>query len=110
MGTQNSLEQHPFLPSGDWEGFYTHELGPRADKFEMDIFLNFRGGIISGGGDDHVGIFSWRGTYDLKKLVCVMIKDYQTHIVEYSGNVDENGIWGTWKLDWMSGGFHIFPK
>ncbi|MGB0524915.1 MAG: hypothetical protein ACPGJS_18215 [Flammeovirgaceae bacterium] len=110
MGKRDQLETHPLFPSGDWEGFFTYELGPQADKYEMELFLNFKAGVLSGGGDDEVGIFSWRGTYDVRKLVCRMVKDYQTHKVQYKGNVDENGIWGTWKLDWMTGGFHIWPK
>ncbi len=40
-----------------------------------------------------------------------MTKFYATHTVFYDGQVDENGIWGTWTIGgYFSGGFHIWPK
>jgi hypothetical protein len=32
------------------------------------------------------------------------------HSVFYCGQADENGIWGKWKIMWMTGEFHIWPK
>lgn len=77
----------------------------------MSFLLHFENGIITGTGSDDVGAFSWRGTYDKEELRCQMTKKYGTHSVFYDGHVDENGIWGTWKLsDFTKGGFHIWPK
>lgn len=103
-------ETHPLLPSGAWEGFYTYASGPQAEKHKMSCNLTFRKGKVSGGGTDDVSSFSWKGTYDVDALVCEMIKHYPSHTVKYSGQVDENGIWGTWSLGTKSGGFHIWPK
>lgn len=109
--SQKKGEQHPLFPSGEWEGFYTYAMGPDAEQHKMDFFLNFRNGIVTGGGGDDVGSFSWKGAYDTEELYCTMAKSYQAHTVSYQGNVDENGIWGTWQLnEWMTGGFHIWPK
>jgi hypothetical protein len=103
-------EMHPLLPSCAWEGFYTYATGPQADKHKMSCNLTFRKGKVSGGGTDDVSSFSWKGTYDLDSLVCTLTKHYPTHTVKYAGQVDENGIWGTWSLGTKSGGFHIWPK
>lgn len=106
-----TFENHPLFPSGEWEGFYTYAYGPGAEQHAMSIFLNFQNNQVSGGGGDDVGAFSWRGAYDVKKLVCQMTKHYATHTVHYNGQVDESGIWGSWTIsDWLKGGFHIWPK
>lgn len=105
-----SQETHPLFPSGIWEGFYTYQMGPDADQHNMHFSLNFKNEIITGSGSDDVGGFSWRGIYDRERMVCSITKAYATHTVDYLGNVDENGIWGTWTINWMKGGFHIWPK
>lgn len=102
-------ETHPLLPSGTWEGFYTYQLGPDADKHPMKNTITFRKGKMSGGGSDDVSTYSWKGTYYLDGLICKMDKRYSSHKVAYSGEIDENGIWGTWTLKNISGGFHIWP-
>jgi len=102
-------ETHPLLPSGDWEGFYTYQLGPDADKHRMKCSLTFRKGKVSGGGTDDVSTFSFKGTYYLDGLICKMNKQYSSHTVAYDGQIDENGIWGTWSLKNTNGGFHIWP-
>ncbi len=107
---KTTQETHPLFPSGTWEGFYTYQMGPDAGQHAMAFSLNFKDEIITGNGSDDVGGFSWRGAYSKEGLVCTMTKAYATHTVDYQGNVDENGIWGTWTLDWMKGGFHIWPK
>ena len=113
METNNKdkFEQHPNFPSGEWVGFYTYAQGPGAAKDPMAFILEFKDGIILGSGSDLVGAFSWRGTYDLEQMSCRIVKAYHgKHEVFYEGNVDENGIWGMWKIQWISGGFHIWPK
>ena len=104
-------ETHPLFPSGPWEGFYTYHMGPDAHRHHMHFTLSFDAGIVTGGGGDDVGGFSWRGHYDKAALTCDMVKHYATHTVLYQGQVDENGIWGVWRIgDNFSGGFHIWPK
>jgi hypothetical protein len=107
---KNTAEQHPFFPSGEWEGFYNYSINPNY-KDTMYIHLHFKNGVVTGGGSDEVGGFEWRGTYDTVYFHCKMVKHYATHTVNYDGRADENGIWGTWKmgLQW-TGGFHIRPK
>ena len=104
-------ETHPLFPSGDWEGFYTYVFGPGADRHPMAFLLDFQNNQVSGAGGDDVGPFRWRGQYDKEALRCQMTKYYATHTVFYDGQVDENGIWGTWTIGgYFSGGFHIWPK
>lgn len=103
-------ETHPAFPSGTWEGFYTYHMGMLASRHPMQFSLNFRDGTISGSGSDEVGTFSWYGEYRLQEMYCRMVKRYTTHEVVYSGQVDENGIWGTWTIHNWTGGFHIWPR
>ena len=126
FSTKNS-EPHPHLPSGPWEGFYLQygEQGP------MKLDLNFQNGQVRGHGSDPVGPFTFNGTYDLDTMRLTMTKVYATHDIEYAGSIDENGIWGTWRIGYSadmgvsreyfeairhymppgvdSGGFHIWP-
>ncbi|GEO05644.1 hypothetical protein AAE02nite_33080 [Adhaeribacter aerolatus] len=106
----NGAETHPLFPSGDWEGFYTYAMGPQADKHPMQFMLNFKANVVDGSGADDVGGFVWKGRYNTGQLECTMTKYYSTHQVHYQGQVDENGIWGLWEMDWLKGGFHIWPK
>lgn len=103
-------EMHPLLPSGTWEGFYTYNMGQDASQHSMAFYLNFQNELIIGSGSDDIGGFSWQGTYDISKMTCIMTKAYTTHQVYYQGHIDENGIWGIWKLYGLKGGFHIWPK
>jgi hypothetical protein len=104
-------EQHPFFPSGEWEGFYNDSRG-RHPKGEMAMTLDFTNGHITGSGSDPVGSYTWTGTYDTKAETCRLTKTYLgAHSVDHTGYVDENGIWGKWKIKiWKSGDFHIWPK
>jgi len=96
----------------------------------MLIELFFSNSIVSGSGVDDVSTFTWTGKYDIEKFKIAMTKHYATHKVMYRGDIDENGIWGTWELvhDYsqlsqklvdsikevfkndLTGGFHIWPK
>ena len=107
---KGQTETHPAFPSGDWEGFYTYSYGEEAGRHRMAFNLNFENGEVTGGGTDNVGPFTWKGHYDTQTMTCVMLKSYLTHVVLYEGKVDENGIWGTWKIsDHFTGGFHLWP-
>jgi hypothetical protein len=123
---QKNNETHHFLPSGEWEGFYCYSNSPAQHKMSID--LNFANSVISGSGVDDVNSFRWNGTYDLENFKIKMIKKYVTHIINYQGDIDENGIWGVWDnpedlssfADYpnilqqvkgmINGGFHIWPK
>jgi hypothetical protein len=107
----NTPEQHPFFPSGEWEGFYKDPRG-RYPKGEMAMTLDFANGQITGSGSDPIGAYTWTGTYDTTAETCKLKKTYPgAHSVEYTGYADENGIWGKWKIMiWRSGEFHIWPK
>lgn len=109
---ENNREQdetHKFLPSGEWEGFYCYKNS--SQQYKMESHLNFKKGTISGSGNDDVGAFTWHGVYNLDNYKVEMVKHYASHNVLYNGDIDENGIWGLWKIsDYSSGGFHIWPK
>lgn len=124
---QKNNETHHFLPSGEWEGFYCYSNSPAQHK--MSIELSFKNSIVSGSGIDDINSFRWNGTYNLEHFKIKMIKKYATHIINYKGDVDENGIWGVWDnpedisgfeeygqaflqkiKDMTHGGFHIWPK
>ncbi len=104
-------ETHSLYPSGEWEGFFTYAFGPGAERHPMHFILRFKNNAVTGSGGDEVGPFHWRGLYDKEQLRCQMTKYYTSHTVFYDGQVDENGIWGTWNIrGYFSGGFHIWPK
>lgn len=114
------LESHPFLPSGEWEGFYCYHNNMQQHK--MATNLRFINSSITGSGTDDVAPFSWSGTYDMKTFKLSTRKVYSTHQFIYKGDIDENGIWGIWESApasndnprlftfKMTGGFHIWPK
>ena len=110
LDKKTTQETHPLFPSGEWEGFYTYSFGPSADQHKMAFFLDFQNNLVKGTGSDDVGGFFWEGSYDKESLTCKVIKSYATHTVSYRGHVDENGIWGTWEMAFLKGGFHIWPK
>ncbi|MDO1451069.1 hypothetical protein Q0590_32645 [Rhodocytophaga aerolata] len=101
-------EMHPLFPSGEWEGFYSYYPG---DKHLMQCSFTFCNALITGRGNDDIGSFSWKGVYNTAVLSCSMTKFYSSHTVFYTGEVDENGIWGNWDIDGIwRGGFHLWPK
>ena len=123
----NDNETHHFLPSGEWEGFYCYSNTP--DQHKMSIELSFNNFVVSGSGIDDIDSFKWNGTYNLEQFKIKMVKSYATHIINYKGDIDENGIWGVWDnpedLSFLDeypatfvnnvkamtyGGFHIWPK
>ena len=112
MSDNDTTEQHPHFPSGEWKGFYLQQMTDQADQHPMAMILNFKNGKVDGSGSDEVGAFRWYGEYDVAQSTCRMIKQYDgRHAVAYDGRADDNGIYGTWYLSpsWK-GGFHIWPK
>ena len=96
------------FPSGQWVGFYVYSH--RSRRYLMDLVLTFHGGIISGEGADGIGLFGIDGRYDPKAAECSWVKTYfGRHSVEYTGYREQKGIWGTWTLPGLKGGFHIWP-
>jgi len=101
--------ESPF-PDGPWRGFYVY-AGVR-DRHPMDLHLRFRGGVLSGSGDDDVGPFTLRGRYGAGATEIHWTKTYVgRHSVYYRGFGEPNRIWGTWELgeEW-TGGFKIWPR
>jgi len=125
--TTEQLETHPLLPSGEWEGFYRYNDGSQT-QHKMTNELTFQHGVVTGSGLDSHGPYNWKGNYDLGAMRVSMTKSYSSHIVLYAGDVDENGIWGTWEIPYdlgdkfnpevteyvknkfCRGGFHLWPK
>ncbi len=123
-----NTETHPLLPSGEWDGFYCYHYS--AEQHKMFIELHFADSVVSGSGVDDIASFTWTGKYNLETFKIEMIKYYPTYKVWYKGDIDENGIWGTWELAYdyakippdllgylkealkndLTGGFHIWPK
>ncbi len=101
---------HPFLPSGEWSGFYLYGEGAASPRHDMDMWMKFTAAGIDGSGMDDVGFFTWQGTYQLESMTCSIMKFYSSHQVDYRGHIDENGIWGQWTLGPIQGGFHLWPK
>ncbi|UZR96185.1 hypothetical protein [Chondrinema litorale] len=108
LESNDKMEMHPDFPSGDWEGFYIQF----NVKYKMECNLEFKNGQIKGGGSDGIGSFCWSGSYDKETGTVTMTKTYSgAHSVYYKGHADENGIWGTWRIEsYFTGGFHIWPK
>ena len=97
------------FPSGPWPGFF---LDPRVPgRHQMELRLTFRDGRMTGEGRDRVGTFAVDGTYAADSGKCGFTKQYlKQHAVHYAGYNEGKGIWGTWKLDDATGGFHIWPE
>jgi len=108
LKSDNSSEMHLFFPSGEWEGFFVYFRG--GEQYKMLFHLDFKDGVLTGSGADAVNSFTWKGKYSIEDFTCRMVKSYPTHQVFYDGHADENGIWGLWKMDFFTGGFHIWPK
>jgi hypothetical protein len=76
----------------------------------MDLILEFNNGVISGEGHDGVGGFVIAGHYSPENHECDWKKTYVgKHTVNYHGFRENKGIWGTWQLPGIHGGFQIWP-
>lgn len=99
------------FPSGQWRGHWIQ----RGRRGEMQLYLEFRAGVLSGVGRDHVGGFTLGGTYDVENGKTVCVKQYlRGHRVDYRGWAEgyQNGIWGVWDIPQIPdrGGWHIWPR
>lgn len=106
----DTLEQDDRFPSGPWNGFWTQG----SMKGRQGMALTFRDGALSGDGADYVGDFLCRGTYSTDSGTVSITKSYLSHVIEYTGFAEGDGIWGTWALRMGTrivdrGGFHIWP-
>ncbi len=109
------LESNSRFPSGDWIGFYLQYWMP--GRHQMDMTLAWQNGEVTGSGEDRVGPFTIRGTFDIATGACEWKKQYVgKHSVQYRGMNDGSGIWGVWEIRQLGGlyrdrgGFHIWPK
>jgi hypothetical protein len=76
----------------------------------MDLHLTFREGTMTGEGIDRIGRFLISGRYDVSEGKCGWIKRYVgKHSVDYQGFNEGKGIWGSWRIPPLHGGFHIWP-
>ena len=97
------------FPSGPWTGFYLDRRMP--GRHQMELRLAFADGRMTGDGRDRVGQFTVDGVYSTADGRCAFTKQYVGgHPVQYAGFNEGKGIWGTWKLDDVTGGFHIWPE
>jgi len=104
------LETDPRFPSGEWSGFFVQPGSPQ--RHWMVFYLEFRGGVMRGEGNDWVGVFHLAGKYDIITGRCRWRKQYLgQHKVEYEGLNQGQGIVGIWTIDtWLTDHFHIWPK
>jgi hypothetical protein len=97
------------FPSGPWTGFFLDKRVP--GRHQMELRLTFADGRMSGDGRDRVGQFTVAGTYTPADGRCAFTKRYVGgHAVHYAGFNEGKGIWGTWRLADVTGGFHIWPE
>ena len=102
------MESDRRLPTGQWNGFYLESHNPRRGW--MHLYLSFADGKMKGEGTDYVGPWLANGDYDLAAGTCSWIKQYLgQHEVIYRGTIGENGIMGQWKIEFLTGEFHIWP-
>jgi hypothetical protein len=106
-GSYNPADADPQFPSGPWTGYWV-AVGCR---FRQDLVLEFRRGVMRGGGIDTIGRFEVDGRYDVESKEVGWEKHYVGHYaVQYRGYREGNGIWGTWECAGRKGGFHIWPR
>lgn len=103
---EETTSPEPDFPSGEWVGFY-QQFGM---KHRQDLVLTFSQRILAGEGLDGIGPFVVRGHYDPEERTASWIKSYASHTVFYKGYRETKGIWGTWEVVGMRGGFHIWPR
>lgn len=85
------------FPSGHWRGAWDQH-GYRG---EMELWLEFADGRLTGVGSDIIGDFNVTGGYSVDRGTVTFLKEYlDAHAIEYLGNADGEGpgLWGIWKL------------
>lgn len=111
--TDEPHEMDDRFPTGEWRGFYVQPDSRQRHK--MELLLEFAQEEISGMGDDSVGEFTIKGTYDTRTGQCWWTKQYVgQHRVLYEGRTNGRGIIGQWQVpgqpaSW-SGPFFIWPR
>jgi hypothetical protein len=113
LPTENQPECDDRFPSGPWKGFFVQP--DSRQRYSMDLMLEFNDGRISGAGNDHIGEFAIRGSYDTETGVCSWTKQYLgQHSVTYTGQARERGIIGQWSIPgqpaFWTGPFFIWPR
>jgi hypothetical protein len=101
------------FPTGEWRGFYVQP--DSRQRHRMELWLRFAQEAITGTGDDPVGEFTIRGTYDRHSGECWWTKQYLgQHGVKYKGHARRRGIIGQWSVpgqpEAWSGPFFIWPR
>ena len=99
--------------TGEWKGFFVQP--DSRQRYAMDLVLEFTEGTMSGFGDDRIGQFTIRGTYDTETGQCSWVKQYVgQHGVDYAGQARQRGIIGHWRIpgtpDFWTGPFFIWPR
>jgi len=107
---EQNTEVDSRFPSGRWVGQYI-QFGQRT---KQELSLVFSDGVVEGGGNDPVGWFAVKGTYDILSGRVRMSKRYPgMHTVEYDGTAElKHGIWGLWEILMDAGnrgGFQLWP-
>ncbi len=108
-------EQHECddrFATGEWKGFFVQP--DSRHRHAMDLVLEFGRGKISGIGEDFVGRFTIRGTYDTQTSACMWTKQYiGQHSVQYTGQARQGGIIGQWRIPGLpvfwTGPFFVWP-
>ena len=100
---------NPTPPSGPWIGYYLYAPGGRPHDQRMD--LSFSGGVVSGNGQDDIGLFDIAGGYSIDSGLVSWLKAYRgAHSVPYRGYFEKRSIFGGWRIDALChGGFKIWP-
>lgn len=74
--------------SGHWIGYYMQY----RDRHVFSINLHFEADSVEGSGDDEIGTFSIKGTFDPITEEINFVKRYHgAHSVNYSGLVSKDG-------------------
>ncbi len=83
--------------SGHWRGVWIQH----GYHGEMELWLKFAGGRLTGIGSDIVGDFNVTGGYNVDRGTVTFLKEYiGAHAIEYLGNAEAElpGLRGVWKL------------
>ncbi|MEM6392779.1 MAG: hypothetical protein AAF797_08420 [Planctomycetota bacterium] len=96
------------FPSGEWRGYWVQHTFTGW----MEVQLTFRGGHVSGVGNDPVGGYAMDGDYHLDEGRVVLRKQYVgLHAVTYEGTADDDGhLRGDWQFGTQRGAWHLWPK
>jgi hypothetical protein len=101
------------FPTGEWVGFFIQPDSRR--RYAMELFLEFAGGTIDGGGKDLIAEFEISGDYETDSGSCTWKKQYLgMHRVIYTGQAGSGGIIGSWQIPgnppWWTGPYFVWPR